>query len=326
MELVQRMLEGDNLSLGRLINLVENNGSEASQIMKLVHPYTGKAYRIGITGPPGIGKSTLVDKLISVCRSHGLTVGIIAVDPTSPFSGGSILGDRVRMQQHYLDSGVFIRSMATRGNLGGLPRTVGEAINILDASGKDILLIETVGVGQTELDIVKNSDTVLVALAPGYGDNIQTMKAGLLEIADIFIINKADQPGAEDIMWDIKNMLQLRTDKTAWEIPVVATQAINNIGIEELFNQIQAHRKVLDEKGLFKQRRKQQRWERFIQIIEQNLSSEVLNIIEQDTELTSYINEVEEGKLDPYTAAEKVLSSDTVLTHLTEGLLQKKSH
>ncbi len=176
------------------------------------------------------------------------------------------------------------------------------------------------------MDIVKNSDTVLVALAPGYGDNIQTMKAGLLEIADIFIINKSDQPGAEDLTWDIKNMLQLRTDKTAWEIPVIATQAINNIGIEELFNQIQAHRKALDEKGLFKQRRKQQRWERFIQIVEQHLSSEVLNIIEQDTELTNYLNEVEEGKLDPYTAAERVLSSDTVLAHLTECLLQKKSH
>ena len=321
-ELVQRMLKGDTRSLGKLLKQVENGDSGASQIMKLVHPHTGKAHRIGITGPPGIGKSTLVDRLTGVCRSYGLKVGIIAVDPTSPFSGGAILGDRIRMQQHYLDSGVFIRSMATRGKLGGLPKTAGEVIKVLDASDKDIILIETVGVGQTELDIVKNADTVIVVLAPGYGDNIQTMKAGLLEIADIFVINKADMPGADNLTWDIINMLQLRREKGKWEIPVLATQAVNNVGIEEVYNQIQAHLKASAEEGMLEQRRKQQRWEHFLQIIEQHFSSELINIIEQDVELTNYVSEVEEGKLDPYTAAERVLSSDTLLANLPKSLLR----
>jgi len=312
MRLVERMLKGETIPLSRMISMVERESDEVPEIMKSISPYTGQAYRIGITGPPGAGKSTLVDKLTTLIRKEGLKVGIVAVDPSSPFTGGAVLGDRIRMQQHFLDEGVFIRSMATRGSMGGLPQTAGAVIKVMDASGKDIILIETVGVGQTEVDIMKNADTVLVVLSPGSGDAIQTMKAGLYEIADIFAVNKADRAGADELIVDIRTMLHLRKP-AQWDVPIVATEAVNNVGIEELYQQIKHHREVLTQTGQLLQRRQKQRKDEFVTRIEQKITQKLLSSIEHDGQLSGYIAKVERGEIDPYTAAEEVLKSPSLL-------------
>ena len=313
MRLVERILKGENASLSRVISLVENESSQVPEIMKLIAPHLGKAHCIGVTGPPGVGKSTLVDKLTVLMRKQGLKIGIIAVDPSSPFTGGAVLGDRIRMQQHYLDDDVFIRSMATRGNMGGLPQTTSSVIKLLDAAGKDIILIETVGVGQSEVDIMEKTDTVLVILCPESGDAIQTMKAGLFEIADIFAVNKSDHPGADSFVRDIQAMLQLR-ETSWWNIPVVATEAVNDIGIEELYKQIQLHRQALCEEGRLSQRRQIQRKQDFIKTLERKLTHKLLTLIEQDGQLSSYIERVGEGEIDPYSATDEILKSGRLLT------------
>ena len=313
MELVEQMLKGEIVPLSRVISLVENESKEVPEIMKLIAPRAGKAYCVGITGPPGSGKSTLVDKLTAIMRKQDLTVGIIAADPSSPFTGGAVLGDRIRMQQHYLDEGVFIRSMASRGSLGGLPQTTGSVIKVLDAFGKDIILVETVGVGQSEIDIMKNSDTVVVVLCPEAGDSIQTMKAGLFEIADIFVVNKADHPGADNLIHDIQSMLHLHNGSSWWDIPALATEAVNNVGIEELYQQIQRHRRILEETGRLTQRRQKQRRDEFFETIKQKVGKRLIRAIEQDSELTNYAQRVESGEIDPYSAADKVLKSGKLL-------------
>ena len=313
MELVEQMLKGEIVPLSRVISLVENESKEMPEIMKLIAPRAGKAYCVGITGPPGSGKSTLVDKLTAIMRKQDLTVGIIAADPSSPFTGGAVLGDRIRMQQHYLDEGVFIRSMASRGSLGGLPQTTGSVIKVLDAFGKDIILVETVGVGQSEIDIMKNSDTVVVVLSPEAGDSIQTMKAGLFEIADIFVVNKADHPGADNLIHDIQSMLHLHNGSSWWDIPALATEAVNNVGIEELYQQIQRHRRILEETGRLTQRRQKQRRDEFFETIKQKVGKRLIRAIEQDSELTNYAQRVESGEIDPYSAADKVLKSGKLL-------------
>lgn len=320
MDLVAEMLAGREQALARLITLAERESSELPQIIKSVFPHLGKAYRIGITGPPGGGKSTIADKLTAVMRKKGFTIGIICADPSSPFTGGAVLGDRIRMQQHYLDEGVFIRSMACRDSQGGLPRTTQNVVKLLDAYGKDFVIVETVGVGQTELDIMENVDTIVVVLVPEAGDTIQTMKAGLFEIADIFVVNKADRPGAYNLLAELEAMLHLHAKQDWWSVPVLATQAVNNVGTEELYEEILKHRRAMEESGQLFERRRQQRRQEFLETIEQRITSRLVRLIERDGELSTYMEKVEGGELDPYSAAAEILRSQSLLDSWTRGL------
>lgn len=316
MELVERMLAGDQLALARLVSLVENRSPFVPDIMRAIYPRLGHAYCVGVTGPPGAGKSTLVDRLTQLLRRQDATVGIIAVDPTSPFSGGAVLGDRIRMQQHYLDKGVFIRSMATRGSMGGLARATKDAIKLFDAFGKDYILVETVGVGQTELDIVEVADTTLVVLVPESGDTIQTMKAGLMEIADLFVVNKADREGADNMVAELRMMVRLSQRNSGWEVPVLATQAHNNIGIPELYQQIERHRGVLYQTAQFDRRRGEYRRYELLEIIEEHIKGRFSTAMRPGGPLAEYAQKVEAGELDPYTAAQEIFAQPKLLLDL----------
>jgi len=310
--LVERMLSGDRLALARLITHVENRSPAVPAIMKAVHARAAQAYLVGVTGPPGAGKSTVVDRLTSLLRAESQTVGIIAVDPSSPFTGGAVLGDRIRMQTHALDPGVFIRSMATRGSLGGLARATGEVAKLLSAFGHDWVLIETVGVGQTELDIMKIADTTVVVLVPESGDAIQTMKAGLMEAADLFAVNKADRAGAPALMAELKFAAHLHYASAAsrkdveWEIPVLSLQAQNTVGLAELLAEIRRHRAALTASSAFAARRR----ERARQELEALLVDAFRTRVEDELRggrFAAVFDEVMTGARDPYSAAAAIL-------------------
>ena len=310
--LVERMLAGDRLALARLITHVENRSAAVPMIMSAGHARTPHAYVLGVTGPPGAGKSTVVDRLTALLRAEEQTVGIVAVDPSSPFTGGAVLGDRIRMQTHALDSGVFIRSMATRGSLGGLARATGEVVKLLSAFGHDWVLIETVGVGQTELDIMKLADTTIVVLVPESGDAIQTMKAGLMEAADIFVVNKADRPGAPALMAELKFAAHLHDSSAAsrkdveWRIPVLALEAQRGVGVPELLAEIRRHRAVLESSGAFAARRR----ERARQELESLLVDAFRTRVEAGLragEFRAVFEDVMRGTRDPYSAAAAIL-------------------
>ncbi len=268
--LLNKFFRGDVMALSRLISLVENGDDSGSGIWGKIFPRVGRAYRIGVTGPPGVGKSTLIDKLVPLFRRGGQTVGVIAVDPTSPFSGGALLGDRVRMPDIGSDPGVFLRSMATRGSLGGLALAAKGVADVLDAFGKDIIIFETVGVGQAELDVAGAADTTLVVLVPESGDGIQAMKAGLMEIADGFVLNKADREGAEGVRLEIETVLKLRP-KTDWELKIIPTVAIRNQGIDQTYSLIQEHRAYLHDNHRFEERRRKQRVARVKTMVEEKI-------------------------------------------------------
>ena len=308
-EIAERLLAGEQRALSRLITLLERGDPAAAEAMKVVDRHTGRAYTVGITGPPGAGKSTIVDQLTQLVRSTGSTVGIIAVDPTSPFSGGAILGDRIRMQRHYLDPGVYIRSVATRGQTGGLPRIVKSMVRALDAAGTDLILVETVGVGQTELGIIGVADTVLVAVNPESGDAIQTLKAGVMEIADIFLVNKADREGANQMATAITGMLHMALTSPRWSPPVLLTTAHTGEGIEDLWGKIQDHRQFLTTSGELEERRARQRKREFLEAVEEVLAQRLRDKVENDPALNATLEQVAAKETDPYSAALEYLES-----------------
>jgi len=305
-DLVSEALSGSVRALAKLITMVENEMPGALEALQQLYPKTGHAYILGITGPPGSGKSTLTDKITKELRKKGYTVGIVAVDPTSPFSGGALLGDRLRMQDITNDEGVFVRSMATRGTLGGLSKATADTIKILDAFGKDFILIETVGVGQDEVDIVKTADTTLLISVPGLGDEIQALKAGIMEIGDVFVVNKADREGADRLVAELRLMLDLSPSLSPWRPPIIKTIATLGEGVAELTEKILEHRNFLERgEGLLGKRNERAR-EEIINLIEQEISRYVHKMLKYDMSFDEVIEQVVARKKDPYSYVRRI--------------------
>jgi LAO/AO transport system kinase len=307
--LVTAAASGDPRALARLISLVENGSPQLRDVMRLIAPHTGQARVIGLTGAPGVGKSTITAALVRAYRGQGLRVGVLAVDPTSPFSGGALLGDRIRMQDHATDSGVFIRSMASRGHLGGLSWAVPQALRVLDAAGFDVVMIETVGAGQVEVAIASLADSTLVIVAPGMGDAIQAAKAGILEIADIFVVNKSDRPGAQEAIRDLRTMLAMGNyGPSAWKPPIVATTAVSGSGIDDLVARLEAHGRWLAESGE-RDRRRLARAREEVSAMAVATLRERLGALPGEAHLEELAAQVASGQLDPYTAADKLIGA-----------------
>ena len=304
--LLHRLTSGDPRALARSISLVEGETAEGRAILKAVYARTGKALVLGITGPPGAGKSSLASKLVGAWRARGEKVGIIAVDPSSAFSGGAILGDRIRMQEHCLDPGVFIRSMATRGHFGGVSRASRDVVDLLDAAGYGVILIETVGVGQDEVEVVQIADLVLVVLPPGLGDDIQAIKAGILEIADIFVINKADREGADRLSSELQAMLALAPDERTARTPILRTVATTGQGVAELMEAVDRRRRPGDAAARKGKERERSR-ERFLELLREGLYRRALEACLAQGEVESIAEHLARRECDPYTAAEEVL-------------------
>jgi LAO/AO transport system kinase len=314
LDIVKDLLKGDRKALARAISMVDNEDLQSKEIIKEIFPYTGKAFIIGITGPPGSGKSSLINRLVYVMRKEDLKIGIIAVDPTSPFTGGSILGDRIRMQEHNSDKNVFIRSMSTRGSLGGISNATRGVVHLLDAFGKDIVIIETVGVGQSEVDIAKNADTTILVLTPLSGDSVQVLKAGIMEIPDIVVINKADLPGAGISQTDINIMLDFKNKRT-WRPPVVQTITLNDVGTQKLWEEIKKHRRFLEKDDYLAKLRAERHQKDVLLFMENIIKTKIWNTIMGTAMFEEMITKINNKEIDPLSAAQEILNSIDLTNH-----------
>jgi len=311
-DLIEKITNGDVRTVARLIRDVDDGMPEVRDVLKALYPHTGKAYIIGITGAPGVGKSTLVDQMVAHLRKRGKTVGVLAVDPTSPFSGGAILGDRVRMQRHSLDPEVFIRSLATRGHFGGLTQSTRSAIDILDAMGKDVILVETVGVGQDEVDVMRSAHTTVIVVIPGMGDDIQAIKAGILEVGDIFLINKSDREGSDKTLTDLRLMIEMdqrKFDRGLWKPPILKIEAVFDKGVGDFLDAVDRHAQYLEqtEGGLKSRRSPDKVRQEMVDMIKARLIEEVLDKLTESGDFDRAVDAIVKGDLDPYSACENLV-------------------
>jgi LAO/AO transport system kinase len=298
--------EGDRRALARAITLVENGDPLAYELVREVYPDTGSAYVVGVTGPPGVGKSSLIAALVRQIRASEKSVGVISVDPSSPFTQGALLGDRIRLSEHFLDPGVFIRSMGTRGHLGGLAEATLQALLVLDAAGKDVIFVETVGTGQSEVEVIGVADTVLLVLMPGSGDSIQALKAGIMEIPDVIAVNKKDHPAAKTMVNEVRSILTLDKER-AWRPPIVLTEATTDEGVGDLWAKVEEHRAHLDEEGRLDERRRRNLAGEVFAIASARAKTHLLRAVEGDPELRRLLDEVQQRELDPLTAVQEIM-------------------
>ena len=306
--LVEGVRGGDRRALARAITLVESSDPLAYELIRELYPETGRAYVVGVTGPPGVGKSTLIAALVRHVRAREQTVGVISVDPSSPFTKGALLGDRIRLADHFLDPGVFIRSMGTRGHLGGLAEATLQAALVLDAAGKDLLFLETVGAGQSEVEVIGLADTVLLVLMPGSGDSIQALKAGIMEIPDVIAVNKRDHPAAKTMMSEVRSILALETEPD-WRPPIVLTEAVHGEGVEELWGEIGAHRAHLEETGTLAERRARNLAGEVFAVASARAKTRLQEAVAENDELRRLLGEVQRRELDPLTAVREIMET-----------------